>query len=291
MYKIKGESSYAYDLVGAPCDPSAVAQTLGTGWSWIGYPCASANGLNEAFADAGPQDGDLVKNQTDFAIFTDNEWIGSLTAMTPGDGYNYYSNAPAAKTFHFASVTSSQSYAPAKAQADGAVTFNSLCENTATMIARVMDGDAAVSDAAVSVLSHGELRGYSETEVGEALHFISVGLDSATGDDDYVFSVKVGGYEYLLPLSARLTPNQHIGKIGEPYILQINGSTLIDGITAGNDIARVMLYDTTGVMVMKRDNPAAPFSARDLTSLPQGVYVQCVLYNDGAAKVEKLINR
>ena len=64
--------------------------------------------MSDAFADLNPQDGDVVKSKNDFAIYNSYEWVGTLTALAPGNGYMYYSSASENKEFSYPSQSSVQ---------------------------------------------------------------------------------------------------------------------------------------------------------------------------------------
>ena len=107
MYKLQATEPFEETLIGEPTDPTQIDITLNAnGWTWMGYPAQAANSLNAALAEAEPMEGDIVKNQTGFAFYTEGEWLGTLGALTPGDGYMYYSHAATAKTFRFPHPTS-----------------------------------------------------------------------------------------------------------------------------------------------------------------------------------------
>lgn len=89
----------------------------------------------------------MVKNQNSFSLFTEGEWIGTLNAMQPGDGYMYQRTASTDKTFNFPKPAVS-----GKKNAHGAVKLQStihksqFCDNM-TLVAVVMNGDEVVEDA------------------------------------------------------------------------------------------------------------------------------------------------
>jgi hypothetical protein len=291
MYKIHADAPYSYDLTGTPSDPSKVAQTLNYEWNWIGYPCSAANSLNAALADANPQDGDLIKNQTGFSIFTDNEWIGSLSAMNPGDGYNYYSYAKASKTFHFANATSQSAKTARTKAADNVETqaFNNGCESNATMIAVVKDGETIVDNAVITAISDGVIRGYSDSTVGDALHFVTLGCANHSANT-FTFNVKVGDDVYLIPQNLTLFADQHIGRTTTPFEIQLANASLVTDVNADSEIARAMLYTPSGILIMDKQEPKAALTAADLRGLPNGVYIQYIVYKNGTNAITKLIH-
>ena len=162
MYKLSATEPYVETLIGAPTDPAAVDITLRAGgWTWIGYPAQATNALDAAFASANPQEGDLVKSQNAFSIYTEGAWMGTLTAMTPGEGYLYNSVAATGKTFTFPKpAVSGKKNAPRLTSHLPPLT--SQFRDNMTMIAVVMDGDEPVTEnVEVSVYAGTELRGLS----------------------------------------------------------------------------------------------------------------------------------
>ena len=78
---------------GTPVDPSTVEVSLSAGWNAIGYLPEATLDLGTALANLTPTDGDLIKSQTAFAQYdaTFGGWIGSLTRLQAGAGYQLYS--------------------------------------------------------------------------------------------------------------------------------------------------------------------------------------------------------
>jgi hypothetical protein len=48
--------------------------------------------VSEAFSGINPQIDDQVKSHSEYSTYTGQGWIGSLTQMTSGNGYKYFSN-------------------------------------------------------------------------------------------------------------------------------------------------------------------------------------------------------
>lgn len=79
--------------------PETTAVTLKKGWNWISYLPIYENTLEKALEAVSPDEGDIIKDYTRFATYTGGKWEGTLTAMTPGVGYMYYSGK--SKSFHY----------------------------------------------------------------------------------------------------------------------------------------------------------------------------------------------
>lgn len=232
MYKLKTEMPYVETIVGTPTNCTGIDITLNSGWSWIGYPCQASNSLNAAFAAANPQEGDQVKNQTSFSIYTNNEWIGTLTAMVPGEGYLYNSTASAAKTFKYPKPeVSGKKNAPAHKTHESHEPYEAYesYEDNMTMIAVVMNGDELVENAEVSVYAGTELRGQSTEAVKDGKHFLTIGGKS--GEDDVLtFVVTTGESTYYLNQTELFHANAMMGSMAQPYVLQLGGTTGVNAI-------------------------------------------------------------
>ena len=70
-----------------------VTITLNPGWNWISYPLTTQMGIDEALSGITPVAGDQIKSKTAISVWDEDEeeWSGTLTTMTPGLGYMYYS--------------------------------------------------------------------------------------------------------------------------------------------------------------------------------------------------------
>lgn len=90
-YKLCANSAVSNVWSGKAYIPSTKPITLNKGWNWIGYIPVAAYPVADALANITPAENDVVKNLTDFAIYSDGRWIGTLTEMKPGEGYMYKS--------------------------------------------------------------------------------------------------------------------------------------------------------------------------------------------------------
>lgn len=293
MYKLQSSEPYVQTFVGEPTDPSAIDINLAKGWSWIGYPCQASNSLNAAFADAQPNEGDMVKSQTSFALYTGGEWVGTLTAMQPGEGY-MYSNTGNAKTFRYPKPSmSGRTYIKAKyakaRQSSEEETEVVPCESNMTMIAVVMDGSRRISNAQVSVFAGDELRGLSSKAVIDDTHFLTIGGQS--GQTELLqFVVQTDDGEYLLTQKQTFVADAQMGSIDKPHMLQLSQATPVRNLTSGNQIESICIYDASGALVRRINNTADTFTNSYLRGLPKGAYIVKTKYADGQTSVQKIIN-
>lgn len=227
MYKVQATVDTQATVIGRPADPTKVEMPISEGWNWIGYNCGSYNSLENAFADLNPTEGDLVKSQNAFSVYSDGEWVGTLRLMSPGMGYNYKSLATVASTFHYPNVTAGARKAPARLQMADLYT-NAQYAGNMTVIARVVDGENIVEDAEVSVWSEGELRGWSRQAVTDDLHFVTIAGDSDTRLLRFV--ITLDGNDYLLTQTMTYDNDAVEGSLASPYLLQLGDATGIDAV-------------------------------------------------------------
>ena len=268
MFKLKTLSAFSEAYLGTPAEDENSVITLAKGWTWLGYPVSIANSLNNALAGADPQEGDMIKGQSGFAIYTDNQWIGSLGMMTPGMGYQYYSNADATKSFTFPKVNVSTS---ARAASIADETLQLDCESNMTMIAVVKNGDFAVDNATVSVYADGRLCGRSSAPVIGDKHFITIG---GNGKSMLTFVVETPSATTQLSQMLTFSTDARLGSIDEPYELQMSDITVINRIESDlSDVTLLEVIDNAGRVVRKTANPTA------LPALDKSEYHSADIYN------------
>jgi hypothetical protein len=226
--------------------------------------------------------------------------MGTLTAMQPGEGYMYNSNAADTKTFKFPKPTvsgASLSRAARAASLPGVARY----KDNMTMIAVVMNGDEVVENAQVSVYANGELRAFSgeairvnqcESEANNTdrvnpcqsvAHFLTIGGEDA---DMLTFVVETEDGEFMLSQTDVFAANALRGTLAKPVVLQLAEATGIDMAVNGVDIKSIQLFDASGRLVA---NGSKLYTKADLKQLPAGVYYQQVTYQNGQSRVQKLM--
>ena len=285
MYKLNATAPFKESFVGTPTNPDEIDITLTkNSWSWIGYPAQASNSVTAAFASAEPEEGDIVKNQSAFAIYTDGDWVGNLTAMVPGEGYLYKSEAATNKTFNYPkpAVSARKNMARRAAQQSGLNIHQ--YEDNMTMIATVMNGDEIIQNAEVSVYAGTDLRGQSTNAVKDDKHFIVI--DGKKGQADMLtFVVKCAEGEFFLIQTEQFEANANKGTMAAPYVLQLDEATSIANALKDMNIKSVVLYDASGRQVSNADKA---YTKNDLKSMPAGVYFQQVFFDNGQSRVMKM---
>ena len=229
MYKLQATEPFEETLIGEPTDPTQIDITLNAnGWTWMGYPAQAANSLNAALAEAEPMEGDIVKNQTGFAFYTEGEWLGTLGALTPGDGYMYYSHAATAKTFRFPRPTSfGRTNAPVQSKVESRKSkadddfINPKASSNMTMIAGLVESQKSKVESIRAYIGE-ELVGVAEPMMvdDEPLYFLTVQSD-AVGTLQFETA---DGTPLTATVNCQLSiinyqPDAHAGSLKAPVIL------------------------------------------------------------------------
>ncbi len=78
---------------GVEANPQLRPISINQGWNYIGYVGQRNLNVNDAFGAYASKQNDLIKGQVQFAVYDSTlGWIGSLTTLMPGRGYQYYAN-------------------------------------------------------------------------------------------------------------------------------------------------------------------------------------------------------
>ncbi|MGB1444839.1 MAG: LamG-like jellyroll fold domain-containing protein [Flavobacteriaceae bacterium] len=106
MYKVKLAQGQQFLISGNKVDLSQWSFQIQQNWNWLPYVVGRNVPIDEALANYNPQNGDLIKSQTQFAIYDgSNGWRGSLTYLYEGQGYML--KASSAQTFTYADYLNS----------------------------------------------------------------------------------------------------------------------------------------------------------------------------------------
>jgi len=89
MYQIHMTQSATLTFSGVPVDPTTPID-LTSGWNWISYLPTCDLAINVALESLNGLS-DFIKNQTQFSSYVEGfGWFGSLTTMTPFDGFKVH---------------------------------------------------------------------------------------------------------------------------------------------------------------------------------------------------------
>lgn len=99
-YKVLADENETLTFSGRLHDATTARIELKKGWNWMAYPCGETKSIAAAVANA--EAGDTIVSQDGTtATYDGNSWTGTLTMLTPGQGYLYKSASAKQLVFSF----------------------------------------------------------------------------------------------------------------------------------------------------------------------------------------------
>ena len=302
MYLVHSSQPQTLNISGPAVNPTSHKLTIrgakadGTPrWNYISYLPSDNFTLKEALAGYDAKDGDIVKSQTQMAMYSGNlGWIGSLTYMENGKGYMLQRQSQDDTVLQYPSKTSvGRKTRAAVAVAQNADDTSGYFPYSANMTAVVeVEGvELEQGDRLVSYIS-GEPRGNAEAinlPDGRTIFMLTVGGDKpATVDmtierDGNVIAKAAGAIGYAT--------NSNVGTINEPmrisfldnegglyvYPSPFDSQLKIRANVDRNAHTDVFISDVSGKRIIAWDNCNDNGNV-DLTwnvgnTVPSGVYI------------------
>ncbi len=297
-YKVLMKGTDNLSLKGAIVQPEDVELSLNTGWTWIPYLPVVELGVEEAFSDYAPQENDVVKSHTQFAVFSGGKWSGTLTEMQPNKGYMYYTSRPAAMKYPLSRVRRIADEPAYLADTSHPWQYDETkFANNTTIIADLYNGESKVMEGtfAVGAFCGNECRGVGEYVDGRL--FLTV---FGNKDDAVKFKAveNVTGKEYSIKQTIAFD-EQPMGTLAIPYKLELGESSGLNDVNT--DAVALNIYpnpvrdrifiegditDVTGLKVITVSGVTLISSDTlqygvDVTSIPDGTYVAAILTTNG----------
>ncbi len=312
MYKINLKEVSTLNVIGNVMNPTEYPVTLNPNWNWIGFNSQYIMNIGDAFADANPQDGDMVKGQTGFAVYQDYEWVGTLKGLTPGRGYMYMSVADEAKDFTYPSVSTSMNapmFAPNKVENEFTAVESNTYSGNMTIIAQLIDSLTILSNTEIGVFVGEECRS-AEISNEDGLVFLTIAGENA--GDILNFRLVVNGTIVNYDSTVIYVDDAMIGTLDNPYIIKLNKPTaetsveyteenrisvyptkVIDIVnikSENSDITNVQIIDAAGRIIA--DNNVEfnnTITTMNMNSFASGVYIIKVTTADNRIHLERVI--
>lgn len=221
MFMLYTSVDQTLSLNGVLADPTKHPITLKAGvWNYIGFLSNMNLPVKTALAGYEAKAGDVVKSMDKFAMYSGNNWIGSLEYMEPSAGYMLLNSDLSDKTLTYPTTSTTISHAPA-------ATTSSPYSLNMSVIAigdMIEDGDRlyAVVD--------GDIRGEAipvQTTRRGILQFVSVAGDMANENVVFILE-KADGSHYTSTNRLPYAANTVTGTPDAPYVLHFTRSTSAD---------------------------------------------------------------
>lgn len=197
-------------------------------WNYISYLPSDNFTLKEALAGYDAKEGDIVKSQTQMAMYSGNlGWIGSLTYMENGKGYMLQHQSQDDAVLQYPSKTSvgrkAKAAMAAAKNADGTNAYFPYSANM-TAVVEVEGVELQQGDRLVSYVA-GEPRGYAEGITlpdGRTIFMLAVGGDKPEAVD--VTIERGGNIIAKAPSAISYAANSNVGTINEPMHISFLGT-------------------------------------------------------------------
>lgn len=235
MYLVHSSQPQSLHISGPAVDPTSHKLTIrgakedGTPrWNYISYLPSDNFTLKEALAGYDAKEGDIVKSQTQMAMYSGNlGWIGSLTYMENGKGYMLQRQSQDDAQLQYPSKTSvgrkAKAAMAAAKNADGTNAYFPYSANM-TAVVEVEGVELQQGDRLVSYVG-GEPRGYAEGITlpdGRTIFMLAVGGDKPEAVD--VTIERGGNIIAKAPSVISYAANSNVGTINEPMHISFLGT-------------------------------------------------------------------
>lgn len=235
MYLVHSSAPQNLHISGPAVDPTSHKLTIrgakedGTPrWNYISYLPSDNFTLKEALAGYDAKEGDIVKSQTQMAMYSGNlGWIGSLTYMENGKGYMLQRQSQDDAQLQYPSKTSvgrkAKAAMAAAKNADGTNAYFPYSANM-TAVVEVEGVELQQGDRLVSYVG-GEPRGYAEGITlpdGRTIFMLAIGGDKPEAVD--VTIERGGDIIAKAPSVISYAANSNVGTINEPMHISFLGT-------------------------------------------------------------------
>ena len=236
MYKINLSAPATLKVLGRVADPSSRLITVKQGWNWIAYNATSAMSPDEAFAGMQPEDGDVVKAQSCFAVYDGYEWAGTLSLLEPSQGYMLYSVATADRTFAYPLAGQIDKTAKARARRlppagyFEPVDYHKYPDNM-SLIARVTFDGNELPGAEIGIYAGDECRSHAYTN-DAGLAYVTIPGNAKT---TLTFKLLYKGKVYTSTTTLDYESDGIVGSTFNPFVINFDTTTGIGTLTVDAD--------------------------------------------------------
>lgn len=284
------------------------------GWNGIGFTPIVNLPISEALADYYDEaaDGDIIKSQNEFAIFSDDGaghrlWRGNLSYLKAGEGYMMKRTAATPASFTYPVLQTNGSYALASPQqmrgTETGAAFRNPYASSMTMVAQVTGIDLEPGDR-LAAYAGSELRGIA-TAAPDGRFYLSIGGDMTEalrmellrGETTVAQTASPVGYTvnavsgtYLAPTQINFASAAGCKAGPNPFDKFIDFSA---AAPAGTEVT-FAVYSLGGTLVHRyqatADAPLTEYRWTGAAALAEGVYIATITYN-GESHSFKLIKQ
>ncbi|MDD6211254.1 MAG: T9SS type A sorting domain-containing protein [Bacteroidales bacterium] len=245
MYKVKSTTGTTVEIQGASLGGVRRLIHLSTsdnpavphGWNWIGYTPSVPLSLKEAFVNAVPQEGEMVKSQDGFAVYHSGMgWIGSLTTLRPGTGYMYKALSPRSFIYPETTLNSRSALAEAVPETSYWKPDPYAYAGTMIVIAQINNHIPGGADE-IGVFAGSELRGAAVPQYvdGEGWRYLLYVYGDTPGEKlTFRYYDAARGQVFDIAESTTFVSDGLTGSLADPFVLSLkNWSGTDDAVSDG----------------------------------------------------------
>ncbi len=265
MYMIYSTKPQHLSMNGVVIDPTNNPITIKKKeWNYISYLPNKLLPIETALSGYEPQEGDVIKSIDKFAMYSRNNWIGSLEFMEPTVGYMLLNTSSIDKQLVYPTTATTTSYAPSAVAMPnstnmGIIAFSDQIESGDVLYA-VVDGVKHAKAVKVDVSRN------------TALQFISVSGEDV-GKEIVLVLEKQNGTILTAKQTIPYKVNAVVGTIETPMLVEFEEEKLQNGNVTFSvypnpadtyiditfelvdvDAVDISIYDATGALVYESKN-------------------------------------
>jgi hypothetical protein len=309
MYKIKLSEPYELKLSGEQVDETAINFEIYEGWNWLPFPIHKNISLLDALAFYEPTDGDVIKDQFNFAIYdASSGWSGTLDYLIADEGYMLRSYKEESQTFNYpdtrnTSAKTNQKQFVAK-QKDNH--FRQYQYNM-NIVAEITTEE--IFDKVLVLDTKGELRGYSEIVNlnGKRYSFITAFSNES---ESLQFVLENTTNKIYTAITTTFINDAIIGSVSNPFQINLNSLSNTDiglhsfavfpnpfkdeitiNFSNNTSIETIEVYTVLGISVKKQNVKGLISTNIDTKDFATGIYLIKVTSVDGKSVIQKIIKR
>ena len=265
MYMIYSSQPQHLSISGVVVDPTNNPISIKKKeWNYISYLPNKMLSVETALSGYEPQEGDIIKSIDKFAMYSRNNWIGSLEYMEPTSGYMLLNSADVDKQLVYPTTSTTESYAPSAVSMPnstnmGIIALSELIEDGDVLYAElggIKQGKAVKVD--VSRNKSLQFISVSGDELGEEIVLVlekrNGTILTATKTIPYKANTVVGTVESPLYIEFVVTKEQTSDFLFSVYPNPAEIYVDITFMMTDVNVANISIYDAAGSLVYENNN-------------------------------------
>ena len=287
MYLVNTSDSNEVTFTGPVAQLNSHPITLNPNWTWLGYSVPFAVDINEALANLNASEGDVLKSQSIFATYSEEDgWYGSLNQLTPGMGLMYQSHNSQPVTFSYGVGVSRALKANLTAENNHWVPDIHAYPNNMNIMAVVELNGVELQDERyeLAIFDGNECRGSVRLVYVPAMHRY-VAFLTVAGEEDAklclaLYDTMTGEAYYNTTDCLSFEANAVLGSLSMPYVARFGGTAELDElgdptvelypnpVSAGHRFQMALPAESKGAQVSIVDALGVVISTTDIYDKP-----------------------